>query len=81
MALSSSTTTANIPASGPDAILQSIEVHEREKFRIAYRKVTPQMLPSGCPRCRHAVRELVPIMEMLRAKMKEKHEAYRGLTI
>ena len=58
---------------------RSTEVVIGRKFRIAYRKVTPQMLREWVPEMSPTqYRELVPIMESLRAEMKEKHEA-KGL--
>ncbi len=52
------------------------EVVAGRKFRVAYRKVTPQMLHEWVPEMSATqYRELVPIMESLRAEMKEKHEA------
>jgi len=52
------------------------EVIDAKKFRVAYRKVTPQMLHEWVPEMSSTqYRELVPIMESLRAEMKEKHES------
>jgi DNA helicase HerA-like ATPase len=52
------------------------EVLVAKKFRVAYRKLTPQMLREWVPEMSATqYRELVPIMESLRREMKEKHEA------
>ncbi|VVC00868.1 DNA double-strand break repair helicase HerA [uncultured archaeon] len=52
------------------------EVIDAKKFRVAYRKVTPQMLKEWVPEMSATqYRELVPIMESLRKEMKEKHES------
>ncbi|MCX6772304.1 MAG: ATP-binding protein [Candidatus Micrarchaeota archaeon] len=53
------------------------EVVDAKKFRIAFRKVSPQMLAEWMPEMSATqFRELVPIMEALRKERKEKHESY-----
>lgn len=53
------------------------EVVSAKKFRIAFRRVTPQMLREWSPEMSSTqLRELVPIMEKLRMERKEKHEPY-----
>jgi len=53
------------------------EVISSKKFRIAFRRVTPQMLREWSPEMSSTqLRELLPIMERLRAEKKEKHEPY-----
>ncbi len=48
-----------------------------KKFRIAFRRVTPQMLAEWIPDMSATqLRELVPIMEKLRAESKEKRQPY-----
>ncbi len=55
------------------------EVVQAKKFRVAYRKLTPQMVREWVPEMSATqYRELVPIMESLRKEMKEKHES-KGL--
>jgi len=56
---------------------KSTNVVGAKKFRIAFRKITPQMLAEWAPDISSAqVRELGPIMEALKKEGKEKHEAY-----
>ncbi|VVC02299.1 DNA double-strand break repair helicase HerA [uncultured archaeon] len=56
---------------------KSVEVISAKKFKIAFRRVTPQLLSEWVPEMSSTqLRELVPIMEKLRAEKKEKHEAY-----
>lgn len=53
------------------------EVISAKKFRVAFRKVSPQMLSEWIPEMSATqLRELVPVMEKLRKESKEKHEAY-----
>ena len=53
------------------------EVVSAKKFRIAFSRITPQMLREWAPEMSSTqVRELVPIMESLRREKKEKHEPY-----
>lgn len=53
------------------------EVIDAKKFRIAFRKVSPQQLAEWMPEMSSTqFRELVPIMEALRKERKEKHESY-----
>ena len=55
----------------------SVDVISSKKFKIAFRRVTPQMLREWSPEMSSTqLRELVPIMERLRAERKEKHEGY-----
>lgn len=55
----------------------SVDVISSKKFRIAFRRVTPQMLREWSPEMSSTqLRELVPIMEKLRAECKAKHEGY-----
>ena len=55
---------------------RSVDVVQAKKFRVAYRKLTPQMLREWVPEMSATqYRELVPIMEAMRKEMKEKHEA------
>jgi len=56
---------------------KSTEVVSAEKFRMAFRRVTPQMLGEWIPDMSSTqLRELVPIMQRLRAEAKEKNSAY-----
>ena len=56
---------------------KSTTVVGAKKFRIAFRKITPQMLAEWAPEMSSTqMRELAPIMEALRKESKEKHEAY-----
>ena len=56
---------------------KSTNVVGAKKFRIAFRKITPQMLAEWAPEISSTqMRELAPIMEALRKESKEKHEAY-----
>ena len=53
------------------------EIVSAKKFRIAFSRVTPQMLREWSPEMSSAqVRELAPIMESLRREKKDKHEPY-----
>ena len=56
---------------------KSTEIVSAKKFRIAFRKISPQMLSEWIPDMSSTqLRELVPIMESLRRESKDKHEAY-----
>jgi len=56
---------------------RSTEVVSAKKFRIAFRRITPQMLAEWIPEMSSTqLRELMPILERLRAEMKEKRAAY-----
>lgn len=56
---------------------RSTEIVSAKKFRIAFRRVTPQMLSEWAPEMSSTqLRELVPIMSSLRAERKEKGEGY-----
>jgi len=55
----------------------NVDVVSSQKFKIAFRRVTPQMLREWSPEMSSTqLRELVPIMERLRAEKKAKHEGY-----
>lgn len=56
---------------------RSTEVVEGKKFRVAFRKVSPQVLSEWIPDMSSTqMRELAPIMEKMRRESKEKHESY-----
>jgi DNA helicase HerA-like ATPase len=56
---------------------RNTEVISAKKFKIAFRRVTPQMLAEWIPEMSSTqLRELVPILESLRREAKEKHESY-----
>jgi DNA helicase HerA-like ATPase len=56
---------------------RSVEVISAKKFRIAFRRVSPQQLAEWIPEMSSTqLRELAPIMESLRREMKEKRQPY-----
>ncbi|MFA4983161.1 MAG: ATP-binding protein [Candidatus Micrarchaeia archaeon] len=56
---------------------KSTEVVSATKFRMAFRRVTPQMLCEWIPEMSSTqLREMVPIMQALRAEMKAKNSSY-----
>jgi uncharacterized protein len=56
---------------------KSTDVVSSKKFRIAFRRVSPQMLREWSPEISSTqMRELAPIMERLRRESREKHSPY-----
>ena len=56
---------------------KNTEVVQGKKFRVAFRRVSPQMLSEWVPDMSAIqMRELAPIMEQMRKQAKEKREAY-----